>query len=248
MHGLGDVVPSDDPYLSTDPTLKRIDAWWTVLFIDPFAVRLVRLVHGRPWVTPTRLTVVAHALGLVSAALLAVDQLLLAAAVFEVRFVIDCADGKLARVRNTSSEAGAHLDYEGDYLIVMLHLIAMGAWLDWHGDTTALLSAALPAAFVASITAARAVGRLGTMRRVSDATPGRYQQWMTDRRLRPLPSRVDVEHGLLFVAPLVAVMADAAWPIEAAAGGATAYFTYSTVRSFWAGLRLAEANDRAAPR
>lgn len=240
------MTPDDDSYLSTDPTLKRIDAWWTVLFIDPFAVRLVRLVRDRAMVTPTRLTVTAHGMGLVSAALLAVDQLALAAVLFELRFIIDCADGKLARVRNTSSEAGAHLDYEGDYLIVVLHLIAIGAWLEWHGDTTALLSAALPAAFVASITAARAVGRLGTMRRVSEATPGRYQQWMTDRRLRPLPTRIDVEHGMLFVAPVVAAVVDAAWPIEVAAVVATTYFTYSTLRSFWAGLRLAEANDRAA--
>ena len=240
------MTPKDDSYLSTDPTLKRVDAWWTVLVVDPFAVRLVRLVRGQSWVTPTRITVVAHVMGLVSAVLFAIDQLVAAAILFEVRFVLDCADGKLARLRNTSSQAGAHLDYEGDYLVAVLNLVAVGAWLQWYGDTTALLTAALPAAFVASITAARAVGRLGTMRRVSDATPGRYQQWMTDRRLRPLPMRIDAEHGMLFIAPLVAAMIGAAWPIEAAAVVVTTYFTYSTVRSFWAGMRLAEANDRAA--
>jgi hypothetical protein len=49
-------------------TCKPLDSWWTVLLVDPYATRLVRLVA--PWhrVTPDRLTALAAVFGAGAAA------------------------------------------------------------------------------------------------------------------------------------------------------------------------------------
>ncbi len=43
---------------------KPADSWWTVLAIDPIAVRVVPWLSGRRAVTPLRLTLTAFAIGL----------------------------------------------------------------------------------------------------------------------------------------------------------------------------------------
>ncbi|WP_310373524.1 CDP-alcohol phosphatidyltransferase family protein [Catenuloplanes atrovinosus] len=98
-------------------TLKDRDAWWTVLLVDPVATPIVRRVAGYRWVTPNRITLVAFLLGLVAAAAfwqatwgwLAVGALL-----FHLSFVLDCMDGKVARLRGDGSAFGAWLDFIGD--------------------------------------------------------------------------------------------------------------------------------------
>src|SRR3954452_2593299 len=100
-------------------TYKRRDAWWTVWLVDPLASRLVWLVAPWRWVTPNRLTTLAFVVGLGSA--VAVWQgtygwLLLGALLFHVSFVLDCMDGKIARLNGTGSVFGAWLDYVFDRL------------------------------------------------------------------------------------------------------------------------------------
>lgn len=229
------------------PELKALDAWWTVLLVDPLAVRLVRAVERFAAVTPTRLTVLAHLMGLVSAVAFMAGWLVLAAVVFEVRFVIDCADGKLARRRGTSSAAGAYLDYVGDYLVVGANLVALSLHLTWGDHVPLLIGVALPAAFLAHIAAgqgwmAEAVTAGVVGRKPVPRLPSRYVTWMEQRRLRPLPSRIDAEHALLFVGPLLAaagapaVLAFVAW---VSAG----YFAYRALRITGGGYRVARSKD-----
>jgi phosphatidylglycerophosphate synthase len=243
-------LPEPSPQDPADePVLKRVDAWWTVLLIDPLAVWLVRVLGRAPAVTATHLTVVAHLMGLATAAMFAAGWLVPAAVIFEIRFVLDCADGKLARARGTSSAAGAFLDYTGDYLVVGANVVALALHLSWEGHLPALAAVGLPAAFMAHIAAGKS--RLieatadGAFRPHNERTPQRYRAWMAQRRLRPLPSRIEVEHVLLFVAPLVAVLADAPGLLAGAAWGAAAYFAYRTLRMTVGGYRLAAARDAA---
>jgi phosphatidylglycerophosphate synthase len=103
-------------------TYKGRDAWWTVWLVDPLASRLVWLVA--PWrrVTPNRLTTVAFLLGLGSAAAFgrgSYGWLLLGALLFHLSFVLDCMDGKIARLNGTGSVFGAWLDYVFDRLRVL---------------------------------------------------------------------------------------------------------------------------------
>lgn len=232
-----------------EPVLKKVDAWWTVLVVDPLAVRLVRVVARFAAITPTLLTVVAHLLGVVSAALFAGGQLVAAAVVFEVRFVIDCADGKLARLRGTSSARGAFLDYVGDYLVVGANMAAVALHLTWSGDVPDLIGIALPATFLAHITAGQAreteVLASGSARPPVERLPGAYRAWLAARRMRSTPSRIEAEHALLFIAPLVTAAFDAPGVLAGTAWVVTAYFAYRTLRISAGGFRIAAERDRS---
>jgi phosphatidylglycerophosphate synthase len=109
-------------------TYKPRDAWWTVLLVDPLAGRLVRLVSPYRWVTPNWLTVAAFALGLGSAACFLQGVrgwLITGALIYHLSFVVDCMDGKIARLRQTGSIFGSWLDFIGDRVRVMLCAMAL---------------------------------------------------------------------------------------------------------------------------
>src|SRR5689334_4348423 len=105
-------------------TYKQRDAWWTVWLVDPLASRLVWLVSPWRWVTPNLLTIAAFVVGLGSAAAFfqarhgGYGWLLLGALLFHLSFVLDCMDGKVARLNGTGSVFGAWLDYVFDRLRV----------------------------------------------------------------------------------------------------------------------------------
>ncbi|MEV4345673.1 CDP-alcohol phosphatidyltransferase family protein [Actinoplanes sp. NPDC049596] len=103
-------------------TYKDKDAWWTVLLVDPLASRLIRLVAPFRSVTPNRLTVLAFLVGLGSALCFwraSYPWLLAGALLFHLSFVLDCMDGKIARLREESSAFGSWLDYVFDRLRVL---------------------------------------------------------------------------------------------------------------------------------
>jgi phosphatidylglycerophosphate synthase len=226
--------------------LHKVDAWWTVLAIDPFAVRLVRLVSPVAWITPMRLTAVAHLLGVVTAVLFATGQIVLGAVLYEIRFVIDCMDGKLARRRRTTSAVGAYLDFVGDYLVTGLNLAGVGLWLIWEVGTSPVLAFAPALAFSLHMAVRLSTeAQEGSMWRASEELPGRYVAWMAARRLVPAPVRVDVEHAFLFIVPLAWAVVDDDRVIEVAAAVVAAYFGYVLLRFFRGGLSLAAAKDHA---
>ena len=109
-------------------TYKARDAWWTVLLVDPLAARLVRLVAPYRWITPNLLTGLAMLLGVASAAcFLAQDRrwLIAGAVLFHLSFVVDCMDGKIARLNGTGSMFGAWFDFMFDRIRVFLCAIAL---------------------------------------------------------------------------------------------------------------------------
>ncbi|MCA2219138.1 CDP-alcohol phosphatidyltransferase family protein [Jidongwangia harbinensis] len=109
-------------------TYKDRDAWWTVWLVDPLASRLVWLVAPLRSVTPNRLTVSAFLLGVGAAACFwqqSYAWLALGALLFHFSFVIDCMDGKIARLKGTGSVFGAWLDYVFDRLRVLVCTVAL---------------------------------------------------------------------------------------------------------------------------
>src|SRR3954452_23969169 len=111
-----------------EQTYKVRDAWWTVLLVDPLAARLVRLVAPYRWVTPNLLTLLAMLLGVASAGcFLAQDRWMLVAGalLFHLSFVVDCMDGKIARLNGTGSMFGAWFDFMFDRLRVILCTFAL---------------------------------------------------------------------------------------------------------------------------
>ncbi|WP_308294243.1 CDP-alcohol phosphatidyltransferase family protein [Streptomyces sp. ST2-7A] len=109
-------------------TQKKRDAWWTVLLVDPVATPLVRWTAIHTRLTPDAITWLALLLGLGAAACFALADwrwLLLGALLYHLSFVLDCMDGKLARLTGTGSIFGAWLDYVFDRVRVLACAIAL---------------------------------------------------------------------------------------------------------------------------
>ncbi|MBF8187637.1 CDP-alcohol phosphatidyltransferase family protein [Nonomuraea sp. K274] len=106
----------DDVY----ETRKRRDSWWTVYFVDPVACRVALPVANRTRLTPNSLTVLSLVLGMASAVCFGTNQLVAGACVFYLSFMIDCVDGKIARLKGTGTPFGLWLDYVGDRVRVVL--------------------------------------------------------------------------------------------------------------------------------
>jgi hypothetical protein len=107
---------------------KQRDAWWTVLLVDPVACRLVRFVANRTSTTPNQLTGVAFVLGLCAAGCFATGEagyLALGALLFHLGFVVDCMDGKLARLKRNGTTFGLWLDFSLDQLRMLICSFAL---------------------------------------------------------------------------------------------------------------------------
>lgn len=109
-------------------TYKARDAWWTVLLVDPVAVHLVRWWAPYRWITPNLLSIVALLIGFGAAACFATADrtwLVVGAVLFHISFVVDCVDGKIARLNGTGSLFGAWLDYMLDRVRVVVCAVAL---------------------------------------------------------------------------------------------------------------------------
>lgn len=214
--------------------LKRRDAWWAVLVIDPLALSVVAILARISWVTPMRLTATGAAFGVAAVASFGTGHLVLGAILFELRFFFDCLDGKLARVRGLTSPRGAFLDLTMD---VMLISGAMGA-LAWQ-------LAQAPVRVPLELSAACTGGCLVLFwlilydldhprpqpdhARSKETALGR---WLRHRRLARFPGTIEAETGLLFLAPLIASLTGTSWPLTAAFVIAAAFYALATALLF----------------
>lgn len=177
---------------------KPQDSWWTVLAVDPLATRIVPPLSGLGFVTPMRLTLVAFALGLAAVVAFGAGELVLGAILFEIRFLLDCLDGKLARYRGTSSRAGAFVDVACDMLVVSLCFSALAAaLLDDAGDARVWLVVGIP------LVTASAWLQLYRELRHGESDRGVELGWFARRRLKAYPSVVEAETASLFLGPLL---------------------------------------------
>jgi phosphatidylglycerophosphate synthase len=123
---------------------KRRDInWFTEWLARPPAAVVVYAVRGTP-ITPNQVTFLSAVIAAGACAMFALlpshAWLVAAAAVFELSFVLDCADGQLARLRKTASPLGHLLDFLMDELKAMLLLgaVAVRLWTE-RGDERFLL-------------------------------------------------------------------------------------------------------------
>jgi phosphatidylglycerophosphate synthase len=94
--------------------VKERDAVWTAYVIDPIAAPLVARARGRRSITPNRLTVASALVALGAAVAFAVGPLLVGALLFQLSFLLDCMDGKLAAARGERNANGALYDVISD--------------------------------------------------------------------------------------------------------------------------------------
>lgn len=129
-------------------TQKKRDAWWTVMLVDPLATPLVRLTARYTRITPNQITWGAFVLGLVSSVCFAFGDwrwLVLGAVIYHFSFVLDCMDGKVARLTGTGSVFGAWLDFVFDRIRVMVCGVALmgGQYARTHDETYIWLAVAV---------------------------------------------------------------------------------------------------------
>ena len=117
--------------------------FFTEYVARPPAAVVVYALRGTR-ITPNQVTflsaVLAAGAGAILAGLLGWMWLVVAAVVFELSFVLDCADGQLARLRKTASPLGHLLDFLMDELKAMLIFgcVAVRLWRE-TGDVRLLL-------------------------------------------------------------------------------------------------------------
>lgn len=115
-------------------TYKKRDAWWTVFLVDPLAGRLVVWTANHTSITPNQLTFGAGVLGVAAAACFTQATwpwLVAGALLFHLSFVLDCMDGKIARLKGTGTVFGAWVDFIFDrirFFICMMALL-LGQWV-----------------------------------------------------------------------------------------------------------------------
>ncbi len=200
--------------------------------IDPVALRVLPFVLRRPWVTPFRLTAAAAALGVLSAVAFAAGQLVVAALVYELRFFVDCLDGKVARLRGSSSARGAFFDIGCDVVLIGSNIAALG----WYLVVERGVPPALPLAVVvlslvtfwmilfdSTVSRDRASGGRAP---AVDVHRGRVASFLAERRLALAPWTIEAETLLLFVAPLTG----SAGVLHAALALTGAYYAVASAR------------------
>lgn len=111
---------------------KPVD-FWTVEVDYPLSTRLVSLLREGP-IDPDHLTYASFASGLLGAMVLLVGEsshatLVAAALLFQCAYILDCADGQLARIRQQYSRHGWRLDLYSDRITETLILISVTAFL-----------------------------------------------------------------------------------------------------------------------
>jgi phosphatidylglycerophosphate synthase len=124
-------------------TRKVPDLFWNAYVCRPIAAVLVSAIQGTR-ITPNQITLSAVLVALVSVGLLLAlpghAGLVAGVVVFELSYVLDCADGMLARWRGTASPVGHLLDFLMDELKAFLLLAAVAVRLfREHADALFLL-------------------------------------------------------------------------------------------------------------
>ncbi|MDK1030769.1 MAG: CDP-alcohol phosphatidyltransferase family protein [Planctomycetia bacterium] len=94
--------------------VKRYEPWCTLLAADPLAVPLSRLLAVLR-VHPNVITAISLLSGLATGVLFGSGYWIWGAAAFHFSFLMDCVDGKVARLRGMTSDFGAWLDEWGDW-------------------------------------------------------------------------------------------------------------------------------------
>lgn len=243
---------------TTSTGSKAQEAIWTRLVIDPPAGWLVRPLARLPWVTPNRITALAGVLALGSALSFARGWLVVGAVLFQVRFLVDCLDGRLARVRGTSTLWGASLD-----LVVDVGGIAVCyAALAWHVVSAGAAGPALIATLLAgnglyvwtlahrkSLPGGAQRDWLAAGESVSEAPAptawGRYVAFMARRGMVPTPYAVEVEALALTLLPLAAGIVGEAWFAVAGLWAATAFYGVASALNIYRTWRLTSGLERS---
>lgn len=257
------------PMAQVRATYKVRDSWWTVLLVDPLVGRLVRAAAGRAWATPDRLTAAAFLLGLGAAAAFLAGSpgwLVTGAVLYHAGFVVDCMDGKIARLTGAGSAFGAWLDFFLDRLRVVVGLVAVCTGQYLRTGDVVFLFVAIGVVFLAlfgyvngaETDKARAqldgggggggpagpddAALLGSAAGPAAGLVGRARAALHRRRIRMnLVSGIELEMAVLVVAPVLAALTGpyaVIW-VTVVTAALLVMFELALILRFWLATRTA---------
>jgi phosphatidylglycerophosphate synthase len=199
----------------TQLSVKARDAWWTVLVVDPIAAPLLRVIATLRAITPNRITVASVAVAICSAIEWVRSDAITAAILFQLAFLLDCMDGKLAHLRHSDSAYGAWLDAASDAVRMTVCYAGFAWWVAGRSDltrSTVLALAAYPVLHAGVIL----TGRAWPSER--PAVPPLELPASTLAMLRAAPSRlaapgstVDAEAAVFTLGPVLAIPVIGLW-------------------------------------
>ena len=202
---------------------KKRDYWWTVLFTDPIAVPLTRLLYKRRWLTPDQVSILAAVLGLFVGPLFALGSrwgLVAGGLLFQLAFIVDCIDGKLARALGSTSPKGEALDRVGDATRRASASLGLAIYL-WRADDGSDFSVlvaviyAVAAYLFIEFSGGSEVRQEAWFKKDSPATaprePGGISGFLARHRLMPTPGMPDVQALVFVIGPLSGLVVPALW-------------------------------------
>jgi phosphatidylglycerophosphate synthase len=94
--------------------IKAYEPWSTIFVTDPIAIPLAPLLASLK-ISPNSVTMASLVLGICSGVAFGFGHWIWGAVIFELAFFMDCLDGKIARLRNMTSDFGKKLDVFADW-------------------------------------------------------------------------------------------------------------------------------------
>ena len=107
--------------------LKSVDTWSTVFLFDPVAIPLTKVI-ARTRITPNQISVSRLFPSVLAAVFFLSDRRdlqILGAITVYLTFLMDCVDGKLARLKQIESEFGRRIDYLCDSFGKLIALLSL---------------------------------------------------------------------------------------------------------------------------
>ena len=200
---------------------KKRDYWWTVLFTDPIALPLVRFLARHRWLSPDAVSLISALLGAAVGPVFALGTrwgLVVGAVLFQLAFVTDCVDGKLARALEVTGPRGEKLDRVGDATRRISGTVGLIVYLfraeDAPKDAFWLAVAYAAATFYfIELSGGSEVRQEAWFKSqpgsVRQSEPGGWSRALARRRLLPTPGMPDVQAVVFVLGPLTGLVVPA---------------------------------------
>lgn len=106
-------------YKKIEETEQSYGDWWYEIVLRPLVLRIEWIFANYTKFTPNQITIMSLMFGLLSAYLFLFGTwyyLIMGAIVFEFSYILDCIDGRIARLKGLESKFGAYLDIITDFI------------------------------------------------------------------------------------------------------------------------------------
>lgn len=128
-------------------TEKYSEPWWAIIFLNQLAYPFVYVIANYTNATPNTLTILSFITGVLAAYIYLLgtyEAFVFGAFFFTVSYVLDAADGKLARVKKEETQLGSILDRFRDKIVHVACMLGLtiGA-IKYHQSFTPILFGAI---------------------------------------------------------------------------------------------------------